>query len=114
MSDHNGDGRRRRPDVFITQLRGFDEKLANFRTYYDNFEAEDRPRFRAWLERAIALSEEESEFGALIRIQTEHDQYDSDGNLVGWADAEFTPATMMSAIRAWEAGNEYAPSSVRP
>ena len=114
MPDHNRDGRRRVSDIITMQLRGFDQRLADFRVYYDSCDAEDRTRFRAWLERAAALNEEGSELGALIQIRTELDLCDSDGNRTSWVDAEFSPSTMMSAIRAWEKGEEFTPSSIQP
>ena len=108
----NGGNRERNP--FTAQLRSFDERIANFRCLYDGYSAEEKSGFRAWIERAATLSAEGGEWCAMLRIKTEYDVCDESGETIRWCDAEFSAATVLSAIRAWDEGQEYAPSSIWP
>ena len=114
MTEPNERGRGRKPDVFTSQLRHFDEQLSDFRSQYDNFTADERSGFRAWLERVEVLYSEGHEWNALLKVRTEYDVCDAAGNTLRWADADFSPKTMLAAVRAWDAGEDFAPSSVLP
>jgi len=112
MAEMNGGNRG--GDPFTSQLRSFDERIANFRNLYVEYSVDEKSRFRAWIERAATLSAEGDEWCAMLRVRTEYDVCDESGNTILGCDAEFPPSTVLGAIRAWEAGQEYAPSSTQP
>ena len=112
MAEMNGGNRGLNP--FTSQLRSFDERIANFRSLYDEYSVEEKSRFRAWIERAATLSAEGDEWCAMLRIRTEYNECDESGTPIRGCDAEFSASTVLKAIRAWEAGQEYAPSSTQP
>ena len=70
--------------------------------------------FRAWLERVQTLNAEGQQWCASLQIQTQYDVCDEAGNTLRWADVGFSPTTMLAAVRAWDAGEDFAPSSVLP
>lgn len=114
MSDHQEQGDDRWRDPFASQLRHFDQLLADFRKFYDNLSPNERVGFRTWLERVEALAVEGYSWGAQLRVRAEHDECDQHDNVVRWADTEFSCSTMLSAVQAWEAGEGFAPPSVLP
>lgn len=110
----NPDEGGRRPDFFTSQLLSFDEMVADFRSLYDNFTAKEQSDFRAWLERVRTLSAEGDPWCARLLVKTECDECDEAGNTLRPADADFSPTTMLAAVRAWDAGEDFAPPSVLP
>ena len=114
MTNPDGRGRRRGPDVFTSQLLSFDEMVADFRSLYDNFTAKERSNFRAWLESVKTLNAEGDQWCARLLVKIECDEFDEAGNTLRWADVVLSPRTMLAAVRAWDAGEDFAPSSVLP
>lgn len=114
MAESDGREEGRTPDVLASQLRHFDCQIADLRQWYDSLVPSEREQFRAWLERVIIVASEGSQWGALLRVGTEYDVCDRDGNTLWWADAEFSPRTMLDAVKAWDAGEAFTPSSVLP
>lgn len=110
MDESDDSGSRPFRHVFAQHLRKLDNDLAEFRLLYDSFDADERIRFRQWLERVSALNAE-STWNVCLRVKCETDVLDEDDNLLRWADAELSPTTMLRAIRAWDAGEEFAPDS---
>jgi hypothetical protein len=50
----------------------------------------------------------------LLNVSAESDECDDQGNVLRWADARFSPMTMLAAIKAWDEGNDFAPPGVLP
>lgn len=89
----------------------FDARLADSRSFYHEMDTEERARYRAWLARVHSLEDEiEWEGGIMIH---HHNNVDEDATST-WDGFEFSPSTMLAAIRAWDAGEPYAPDSNRP
>ena len=99
--------------VFTGQLKQFDDKLSDFRQFYESHSTEEREQLRQWLEQLDA-SQTAAKWKMNIQIHAENDVLDDKGDLLRWADAVFTPATMLSAISAWDQGDNFTPNSVLP
>lgn len=97
-----------------SQQRHFDDQLADFRQFYESFLSEERAKLRAWLEKVDAVEKEGLEWNAFITVRTENDECDEKGNVLRWGDSEFSPATMLMAIKTWDGGNHLAPDGVLP
>ena len=110
----NPDEGGRRPDIFTSQLRSFDEMVADFRSLYGSFTAKEQSDCRAWLERVQTISAEGDPWCSSLLVKTECDEFDEAGNTLRSADAGFSPTTMLAAVRAWDAGEDFAPPSVLP
>ncbi|NQT15465.1 MAG: hypothetical protein HQ582_22095 [Planctomycetes bacterium] len=102
------------PHIFTRQLRHFDNQLSEFRQFYYSHSAEQRKQLREWLEKVSNLQEKGYDWNLNIRVHAENDVFDDNGELIRWGDAIFTPATMLRAIKAWDEGNNFTPSSVLP
>jgi hypothetical protein len=100
--------------VFDDQLRQFDAEISHLRQFYECLTPDERSRFRAWLKKVAALTSEGAEWGAHLKVRIENDECDEEGNVLRWADAEFLPSTMLSAIAAWDAGEDFAPPGRLP
>jgi hypothetical protein len=95
-------------------LRVQDDELADLRQAYESFTPLEQATIRAALERAEGVSCELAELGIRLKIEVEHDERDEAGNTTRWANCEFSlPATLM-AIRAWDAGDVFAPNEPLP
>ena len=106
-------GGRRQPDVFVSQLRYFDGMVLDLRGFYDSFTPEEKLQFRFWLERVLAL-QQECPWSAFLQVKVEYDLYDEKGEMVDFAGADFSPNTMLAAIKAWDAGEDFAPQTILP
>ncbi len=113
LEKEDGEGNKSR-DAFTRQLRHFDNQLSEFRQSYDSRSAEERKQLREWLEKVSNLQEEGYDWNMNIRVHTENDVLDDNGELIRWGDADLTPATMLQAIKAWDEGDNFTPSSVLP
>ena len=100
--------------MWMQQLRDFDNRIADFRTWYFEFTEAERREVRAYLEDLIACEERGHNYSIEIRAISRLDTVGEDGEVTGWLDAQFSPATMVRAIEAWDRGDAYAPSSIRP
>jgi len=98
---------------FTMQLKQFDNQLSEFRQFYESHSTEERKQLREWLEQISEL-QRAARWNMRIQIHAENDIFDGDDELIRWADAVFAPATMLSAISAWDAGNNFTPSSALP
>jgi hypothetical protein len=114
MTEPNDSGRRRNGDVFARQLRHSDEKVSDFRKFYESLETDKRAEFRSWLEKVKALNEEGAQWSAQLRVRTEYDGCDENGETLRWADAEFSARTAIDAVKAWDAGENFSPDTVLP
>jgi hypothetical protein len=92
----------------------FDGKVSDLRQWYESHSLEERGELRAFLEKVNADAREADKWGIELRACSRLDVYDDAGELTNWVDAEFDPWTILSAIAAWDQGEEFAPSSVRP
>lgn len=111
MSESDESGRRRRLNHETAELRKFDEDVSELREFYNNFDIEERSQFRAWLEQVASLATEGYQQSVLLRIRTQYDVCDENGETLRWGDVEFSPGSMLAAIKAWDAGEDFAPES---
>lgn len=99
--------------VFAKGLRHFDNQLSDFRQFYESHSMEERKQLRDWLEKVDEL-QQTADWNMDIKIHAENDVFDDNGELIRWADATFSPRTMLSAISAWDQGDDFAPSTELP
>lgn len=97
-----------------SQQRSFDDRIAAFRENYLAFPDEQRASLKAWLEKAHALERENADRPMMLMVRTEIDVYGEDGKPVRWADNQFTAGTLLSAVSAWDAGEDFVPHTVLP
>lgn len=95
MAEPNGPGRRGKPDIFTSQDRQFDEKVSDLRGFYEGLDTDEKPKFRAWLERVKTLHEEGGQWSTQLYVRTEYDDCDENGEPLRYADVEFSPNTML-------------------
>lgn len=96
------------------QQRHFDNQLSDFRQFYESFPPGERAKIKAWLEKVEAVGREGLEFNMLLNVKVENDECDERGTVLRWADCQFSPMTLLAAIRAWDAGEDFAPPGVLP
>lgn len=99
--------------VFDQQLRDFDQELTEFRSVYDSFGLAERRSLREWLE-AVNAVENKCPFDWSLRVQVQHDEFDTAGEKVDERHAEFTAGTMLHAINCWDQGKPFAPNTISP
>lgn len=99
--------------VFRTQLRHFDNQLSEFRQFYESHSTEERKQLRDWLEQVNQL-QQAANWNISIRIYAENEILNDNDELIHSASAVFTPTTMLSAISAWDQGDNFTPSTVLP
>lgn len=99
--------------ITLGQQRAFDQRLADFRRYYRELDAESRHLFREWLEKLVALWRE-SPLEVALKVDPLFDVTNKKGKVIRWADCEFCPSTMLQAIKAWDAGETLTPDTVLP
>ncbi|MCE9531098.1 MAG: hypothetical protein K8T89_08235 [Planctomycetes bacterium] len=100
-------------DIILSQQMEFDQKLADFRTYYFELDPDHRKDTREWLEQTVALWSK-CPLDMTIRLIPEYDVTDEAGEVIRWADCEFTPSTMLQAIKAWDEGETLTPDTMLP
>ncbi len=92
-------------------LHRLDQQLADLRQAYESYLPGERERIRQLLERAEAVNAELAEMGMWLKVGVEHDERDENGNIVRWADCEFSVVAASLAIRAWDCGEPFTPDS---
>lgn len=99
--------------VFERQLREFDNQICVFRQLYESSSPEERAGIREWLERVKVLANE-VEWNMNLCVKTEYDEVDDEGNVIDYAGCDFSPSTLLMAIKAWDAGETFAPDGTFP
>jgi hypothetical protein len=114
MSEQDDRNRQRKPDYFTSQLRRFDEKVSDLRSFYESLDPEEKSKFQAWLKKVKSLDEEGQAWSAQLQVCTEYDICDEDGETLRWADTKFSPQTLLAAIKTWDQGECFVPPSTLP
>jgi hypothetical protein len=90
--------------------REFDEKMADMRRQYARLSPEGKDKLRRCLEDLSSPAKEMLECGFLVRVQQEIDFEDDEGNRI-FATVEYDPNVLLQAVKAWDAGEDFAPGN---
>ena len=79
---------------------------------YDKLSNEERIAFQSWLERLAQLvAEQPSSPPISVLCRTDVFDISDEGDVIYDGVVHLDPATMLAAVQAWEAGEEFTPNS---
>ncbi len=97
--------------IFVREQIHSDNRLTDFRRYYEELPVEERTKARAWLEKLQAFEKEGFGLGLLLRINMQCEECDEEGETIDFTDCTAPPSAMLRAIEAWDKGEPFTPNA---
>lgn len=92
----------------------FGKQIANFRRFYESYSPGIRADLRSWLEKVEIVVKEGERWGLLLSVKSEKCACDRSGVFVRWEGVDLSLTTLLLAIRAWDAGYDFAATDELP
>lgn len=94
------------------RLNEFDQEISELRTEFDKLSNDERLAFRGWLERLVqVVAEQPSSPPISVLCRTDVLDCNDEGDIIYDGLVHLGPATMLSAVKAWDVGDEVRPTS---
>ena len=94
-------------------LRKFDQQLEEVHDLYRGLPIEERQKFRRWLLKLVDVAEPEvRSLPVYVHVQLENTFQDQAGEVGCHGIASLSPKVMLTAVDAWDRGEEFAPKGM--
>lgn len=92
-------------------LHSQEQKLGDFRRYYEQQDPKAKKALVAWLEGVVAAVEKPPVYLS-VKLGFGDQLHDEEGNIVDEYGSELTPSLMLKVIKTWEAGECFTSKKV--